>query len=137
MIVDDSEDDRYLLKRHLSALKAQCSIVEVSNGAEAIDYLADADANRKINPVSFPPQLVFLDINMPIMDAWGFLDRFAKLRHQIHIKETGVVLFTTSQLDHERARADTYGFITDYLVKGEYTKECLKEILQRSIQIVA
>lgn len=71
------------------------------------------------------PDVILLDLNMPIMDGWEFLDEFTK----ISCKKQIVIYIVTSSVDPaDVERAKTYDKITNYLVKPISSKK-LQEIL--------
>lgn len=128
MIIDDSEVDRYLLKRQLEGTGLNLSVFEQPDGADAIEFLSNYATNRELYPDDFPPMLIFLDVNMPKLDGWGFLKEFDGLREQLEIKSTVIVLFTSSEHPDDRAKAARFPFVRDYLVKGGYTAENLRAL---------
>ena len=66
--------------------------------------------------VSTPADLVVLDLNMPIMDAWGFLDEFTKLDQDI--KDQFLISIITSSIDsNDRNMAFSYPDVKDYITK--------------------
>ena len=87
LFIDDDEPTNFLNK--ITAEQSGCTDrVEVfQSGQEALDYLSGP----------FPsPDLIFLDINMPAMDGWEFLDRYRKLL-RTNKADSILVMLTTSQ----------------------------------------
>ncbi len=123
LIIDDNEVDRYLLKRMLKNTKLDIVTFEKQNGAEALEFLGDYDANRKLYPDDFPPLLFFLDINMPIMNGWDFLAEFAKLRAASDLNSATIVMLSSSNSDADYKKAGQFDFVSDYIVKGQHTTD--------------
>ena len=72
------------------------------------------------------PQLILLDLNMPIMDGWEFLDEFIK----IPCKQKITIYIITSSIDRaDVEKAKTYSNVSNYILKP-VTIEGLKEILE-------
>jgi CheY-like chemotaxis protein len=96
------------------------------NGREALDYLtlkgaAFADYRR--------PDLILLDINMPIMNGFEFLDEYEKLPAE----EKGhhlIVMLTTSMLEVDKERAAKFGVLSEYIAKP-LTEVQLARVIQK------
>jgi CheY-like chemotaxis protein len=81
-IIDDDPITVFGIKRMLSSLNVSKNIKCYINGKEAIDdFKSILKRNENV------PEVVFLDINMPIMDGWQFLEEFITLpiAHRIRI----------------------------------------------------
>jgi CheY-like chemotaxis protein len=84
MVIDDDDDDRKLFCRALGQV-SDISCLRASNGKEALDYLA--------NPDNSVPEVIFLDINMPVMTGWEFL---TKIKQNQRMRDVPVIIFSTS-----------------------------------------
>src|SRR4051812_42240322 len=74
-VIDDDHIYQFTALKTLKNIDASDNIIVFSNGREAINYMADnKDDNSKI------PDLVFLDLNMPYMDGWEFLEEYVKIK---------------------------------------------------------
>ena len=130
LIIDDSDEDRYLLKRFLKKTELDVIIAEARNGEEALDFLTSfSEKYAETHPDIDSPLIAFLDVNMPIMNGWEFLEEFHSRLSDIQIKPTVVVMYSTSDLREDIDRGNAYEFVKTYLIKGEYTPEKLKETL--------
>ena len=125
LIVDDSETDNFIHRRRLRKLGLAQEIVVHVNGRTALDYLTAADAAGE-----FPgPDLLFLDINMPVLDGWGFLDSYQELPPAQRAAVTIVMLTSVvGEMDHQRA----YGYsVVDGHTQKPLARENLAEIFDR------
>ena len=99
LLVDDDEATNFLHK--IVVQRSECTNhLEVAlNGEEALQYLHSAynDAHPR-------PDLILLDINMPIMNGWEFLDEYQKLKPEQKSK-TVIVMLTTSLNPDDRQRS--------------------------------
>jgi CheY-like chemotaxis protein len=119
-LIDDDSIYAMLAKRLISLHHLSDQITEYSDGYEAYESL------RKINAEGAPlPDVIFLDVNMPIWDGWDFLDEFAKLNIAV-IPEIYIVSSSSHSLDREKAA--TYHLVKNNLIKP-LTLEDLKTIL--------
>ena len=118
LIIDDDESDRYLLKRLLESGKLETTIFEADDGVAAIDLLQNYEENRAMHGELFPPLIVFLDINMPRMNGFEFLQQFRDLRDQRDAYRSIVFLMVTSS-DNERDKeiVSEFDFVKGYIEK--------------------
>ncbi|MEL6952250.1 MAG: response regulator [Pseudomonadota bacterium] len=125
MIVDDSDNDRYLLKRWLGKCDFEMHITEARDGEEALDYL---ERGQQAPDDGYPPAIVFLDINMPRVNGFEFLEKFNAIRND-ELGETVVVMFTSSPRDDDARRALAWDFVDGYLVKGDFATDDLQVVI--------
>lgn len=74
-IVDDAEMDSLIFKLEIKRLLGETKTEVFTNGDNAINKLLEIS----INDISELPDIIFLDLNMPIMDGWKFLEEFHRL----------------------------------------------------------
>jgi CheY-like chemotaxis protein len=104
LVIDDDEPTNFFTRIILEEADCCNHIKTVQSGQEALDYLAQSEKNGS-DPNLFPsPDLIFLDINMPAMNGWEFLDEYRKLsvapQHKIIM-----VMLTTSLFPEDKAKA--------------------------------
>jgi len=94
MLVDDNETDNFISKRIIEITKFSKGVEVKSSGKTALDYLKENQNNiEKI------PSLIFLDINMPIVDGFVFLYEFEKFNELVRNKCKVIIL---SSSDNKR-----------------------------------
>jgi len=110
-IVDDDEIYKFTVKKTLEIKNLAKKILAFSDGEEAIKFLFDNLSN-----VDKLPDLIFLDINMPIMDGFQFMDEYVKIHPKVGKKIT-IYMVTSSvdPVDYENAKK--YRQISDFIVK--------------------
>ena len=110
LFVDDDVATNYLNKRLVKKLGITDRVVFCKNGKEALDYLNDPAAEGYVRP-----SLIFLDINMPVMDGFEFLQAYEKLSADRQASQV-VVMLTTSLLDTDQQKAEGFG-VAEYMDK--------------------
>lgn len=105
LIVDDDYASNYLTEMILQDLQITEHIYLARNGKEALDLIKEYCGDDQ-QPASKPcPQLIFLDINMPVMDGFEFLEEFEKMEY---IKKNPIPIFllttSTNVRDIEKAK---------------------------------
>ncbi|MDX2305315.1 MAG: response regulator [Microscillaceae bacterium] len=121
LVVEDDEITSFLIQKTLSKSNVFKEILSFENGQPALVYLQEALAQLK--PI---PDLILLDINMPIMDGWELLDALQELHFPNHIP---VVMLTSSINEEDRRKAKTYKNVQGYFTKPlteKYVEELVK-----------
>ena len=111
LIIDDDPLYLLLVKKTILKYEFAKTISAFSNGLEAFDSLI-----QLINDPSALPDIILLDINMPIMDSWEFLDKFIPILQKIN-KKISIYIVTSSLAEIDKTKARTYPIIKDYLLK--------------------
>tara|TARA_R110002096_G_scaffold32490_4_gene94421 strand:- start:60 stop:455 length:396 start_codon:yes stop_codon:yes gene_type:complete len=91
------------------------------NGKEALDVITPL-----IESEESLPEVIFLDLNMPIMDGWEFLDEFGKLSEENNIR---IYILSSSVDSRDIERAKNYGMVNGFIAKP-LTDAKIKELAQ-------
>ena len=124
LLVDDSAGTNILHKRILERLDVAEKIVIATNGKEALDYIK-SDIGGGLHP---RPQLIFLDVNMPVMDGFQFLDAYQNL-DESYKSEVVLIMLTTSLSPEDEQRAQQFADVKGYIHKP-LSKVILDEIME-------
>lgn len=110
-LVDDDKVFQLIASRSIKATNFQGRILQFNNGGEAIEHLEkNSDNLQEI------PDVLFLDINMPVMDGWGFLEDYIHLKHRIQ-KTIRIYMVSSSVDPRDIERAQSFEVIREYVSK--------------------
>jgi CheY-like chemotaxis protein len=109
-IVDDDEIFTYGFKKLTTKKGLFNEILHFRNGKEAIDFLKDPQNGQLL------PDVLFVDINMPVMNGWEFNDAFEEIKSQLGKNITLYNISSSVDLDDIK-RAKSNPIIADYLLK--------------------
>ncbi|GAA0879582.1 response regulator [Algoriphagus jejuensis] len=115
ILVDDDLIVRMVATKILKSIDFNGTISAFENGALAIEEIRRRFSSEKIDS-NGPPILLLLDINMPVLDAWGFLDQFSTLDQEF--KKNFYISIITSSIDtNDRIKAFSCSDVVDYISK--------------------
>ena len=126
VLIDDDRDDGQLFKEVLAEIEPGIEFVHYEEPRQALEQL--------LNNLNNVPAIIFLDINMPIINGWQCLKEFKKYEH---LKNIPVIVYTTSSQQREKDIATELGaagFITkpdDYMRLREILKSVVGKAVSR------
>ena len=129
LLVDDNESDNYLHKKVLEQSGLVNHVEIAMDGEAAIEFLNSNYEKWQSSGVNLQPELIFLDINMPVMDGWTFLEEYDKLEDVLKSKIVFVML-TTSINPADKRRVEKREESVDFLYKP-LTLKMINEIIQK------
>lgn len=123
MIVDDDDIFVFLTKKAIHKTTYFNEIIVFNNGLDSIEYIKENATNPDLLP-----EVILLDLSMPIMDGWQFLEEYAGLKSQI--EKTIVIYVVTSSISPEDLKkAKSIEEVSDFIVKP-ITSEKLTEVIK-------
>lgn len=117
LLVDDDETVNYLHKIIVEESSLSNELYSAFNGEQALTYL------QKRQPGNTEHFLILLDINMPIMNGWEFLD---SIQQETFSDRVSVVMVTSSTDNADRKKAEQYKQVIEYVEKPITTSDCEK-----------
>ncbi|TVZ52408.1 response regulator [Dokdonia sp. Hel_I_53] len=123
LLIDDSESDNFIHSRVIKKAGVTAKTTIKYSGEEGLDYL------RTLINEDYPrPDLIFLDINMPGMDGFEFLEHYENLEdtQKAHVV---IAMLTTSTSPVDRDKADKYDLLQHFDNKP-LTEESLMKVLR-------
>ncbi|GAB3921157.1 response regulator [Mucilaginibacter myungsuensis] len=108
-LIDDDKMFTFLMSKQMRLIDFCDSILVFNDGDEALRYLKPI-----MHSPETLPSVILLDINMPVLDGWQFLDEFVKF----DIPKKITVYIVSSSIDHaDRIKAASYREVSNFYVK--------------------
>jgi CheY-like chemotaxis protein len=120
LCIDDDPITIMLSKMVMTRAAYANEIVTAQNGEEALVYL-----DRLMNENSPIPDLIFLDLNMPIMGGWEFLDAFSDEKYRSYFAKSKVVVLSSTIDPRDIEKSKSYEMVLDFM-----SKPISKELLE-------
>ena len=111
LLIEDDLSTNYLHKRVISKSDCDAQVIVHQNADNALTYLKNTSKDHNI-----PPNLIFLDVNLPGMSGWEFLDEFRILSFP-EKEETVIIMLTTSLHPDHEAKAKEYPELNGFHTK--------------------
>jgi CheY-like chemotaxis protein len=136
VVADDDLDDQELILRGLKDCRVKVEVQPVYNGLQLMDYLLHREDFKKIKVL---PDLILLDLNMPLMDGFEVLK---EIKNSAELKKIPLYVITTSRSKEHREKVLDLGANGFYSkgasskdirrIMGEICKECFEEITNQA-----
>ena len=111
MIVDDDDVNNFLCKKIISLARFSENIQTFIDADSALKYL-----KSNMNASGELPDIIFLDINMPIKNGWDFLKEYEKIKEDL-AKPIQIYMLSSSVYEEDVTRAKSMDVIVDYISK--------------------
>ncbi|RZK49643.1 MAG: response regulator [Pedobacter sp.] len=123
LVIDDDDINIFIIRKIVEKTGVPIEMVSRNNGQQAIDYLKDAIASQLDLP-----QLVLIDINMPVMNGWEFIEAYQDLNIE---QPVNMYILSSSVYENDIEKTKTYP-----LVKGFISKPLSMERLNELINLL-
>lgn len=110
-IVDDDKIYQFTAKKIVESIGITNTIQPFYNGEEAINFLRE-----NIDKSELIPDIIFLDINMPIKGGWNFLEDFIEIQNKLPKKIT-IYMVSSSVDDCDIKKAKEFSMVAEYIIK--------------------
>jgi CheY-like chemotaxis protein len=114
LLVDDDDGTNYINKKVIEKTKITEQIEVTLNGKEAIDFIIST--SKLLDEHSSEPtktSLILLDLNMPVMDGWEFLEAYRNLSNKMK-SSIVIIMLTTSLNPDDKLKAKNFSEISGF-----------------------
>ncbi len=111
LIIDDDEINNFIAAKLIDKIPPKAIVNTCLNGQEGIDYI-----KSKLNDQDEFPDIIFLDINMPLMNGWEFLDEYELLKDSV-TKRVIINMLSSSVYNDDIVKAETYSTVNRFISK--------------------
>jgi len=123
VIIDDDRFQVATLQKIISDTNLAETVSIFGNGQEAVDYLTTIS-----NQGEGLPHIIFLDINMPVMNAWKFLELFTRMKRLLY-RPIPIYVVTSSTAGTDMAQSRHHATVKGYITKP-VNKEKIRQVLE-------
>jgi CheY-like chemotaxis protein len=106
LLVDDDESSNFLSKMAILDISPNIQVDEVRNGREALEYLLNVEEC---------PEIIFLDLNMPVIDGMQFLEIYKD--YVKCVDHSKVVVLTSSKRESDKDNVMKSSIVFEYILK--------------------
>jgi CheY-like chemotaxis protein len=127
MVIDDDPINNIIFQKLSEFVDFAEEIITFLSAVDSLDYLQKLEEEQ-----TPPPNVIFLDIRMPIVNGWEFLERLSQLNQNHYFDDTAIYMLTSSSEQSDINKAKNYRLVTDYIVKPLLTEnlDAIKEKMQ-------
>jgi len=111
LLIDDNDIDNFINERMITTTNFGKSVVVKTSSEQALQYL-----KKSIETQDQLPQVIFLDLNMPVVDGFGFLAEYENLSDTLK-KSCKVIVLSSSISPDDINRASTNAYVSKYINK--------------------
>lgn len=113
LFIDDDRSSQILMAAYLKDVSFCHSFTSQTDGREALDYLTGLPSDPSL---AVWPDIIFLDISMPNLDGWGFLEGFAALSQNLE-NTPPIIMISATNTAKDISRAKDHPLVTDLIIK--------------------
>jgi CheY-like chemotaxis protein len=111
LIIDDDEINNFIAAKLINKIPPKAIVNTCLNGQDGIDFV-----KSKLDKQDEMPDIIFLDINMPVMNGWEFLEEYEKIKSQIQ-KSICINMLSSSVYNDDITKAESFDTVQKFISK--------------------
>ncbi|MBS1523400.1 MAG: response regulator [Bacteroidetes bacterium] len=127
VFIDDDPIDHFLMKHILRGKNYFDTTTYTVYGSLVLDYIEE----HKSEPEKLP-DMIFVDLNMPLFSGWDFLKRMEQMQDEIS-KDIPVFVISSSLRPDDKATSSKYSFVQDFISKPVNSEEIERIVSSQSV----
>lgn len=127
VFIDDDPIDHFLMKHILRGKNYFDTTTYTIYGSLVLDYIEE----HKSDPEKLP-DMIFVDLNMPLFSGWDFLKRMEQMQHEIS-KDIPVFVISSSVRPDDKATSSKYSFVQEFISKPVNSEEIERIVNSQSV----
>lgn len=127
VFIDDDPIDHFLMKHILRGKNYFDTTTYTIYGSLVLDYIEE----YKSDPEKLP-DMIFVDLNMPLFSGWDFLKRMEQMQHEIS-KNIPVFVISSSLRPDDKATSSKYSFVQEFISKPVNIEEIERIVSSQSV----
>jgi len=128
LCIDDDQITLVLCDMVIKKAGFAGEVITAKNGKEGLAWFSQYFSKNNPEPRQEAPQMIFLDLNMPVMNGWDFLEDYL-MKYADRLPDTKVVIVSSTVNPEDFSRANRYEIVIDFINKP-LTTDGLIELMQ-------
>ena len=127
LCIDDDQITLVLCELVIKKTNFAAEVIKANDGREGLAWFSSYFSKDSAHEKQTPPEIIFLDLTMPVMNGWEFLEEYV-MKYSDRLPTTKVVIVSSSVNPEDFSRANSYDIVIDFISKP-LTEDGLKELM--------
>lgn len=127
LCIDDDKITLELCELVIKKADFAKEVIKVTNGKEGLEWFSSFLSKNCATEKQDPPEIILLDLTMPVMNGWDFLEAYVT-KYSDRLPSTKVVIVSSTVNPEDFSKANNYPIVIDFISKP-LTEEGLQELM--------
>lgn len=133
MLIDDNSIDNFVNEKMIKTTRFASNVYVHTSVLSGLEFLNNMEVIKEYSPEMIP-EIIFLDINLPMLDGFQFLDEFEKFSPELKSK-IKIIILTSSINPNDLERSKGYESVVDYCYKPLLEKDLSNPLFMINIML--